>query len=146
MKPILAAWLLCGASAAYSAEPIKVGAVIPFSGGVDRTFIRTYLMAYIAPGTPDGKPNRAVIDATMPAVREQLAVLDKAVAVTGHLVGDRFTFADINLMPMLHRLGQAPEGGAALAEATHLAAYYQRHAVRPSFVRTDPPAGPPRRA
>jgi glutathione S-transferase len=87
-----------------------------------------------------------VIEATMPAVREQLGILDKAVAGTSHLVGDHFTFADINLMPLLHRVGQAPEGAAALAEARHLAAYYRLHAVRPSFVRTDPPAGPPGRA
>jgi glutathione S-transferase len=113
---------------------------------IDRTVIRTYLFAYIAPGTADGKPNRAAIDAVMPALREQVAVLDKAVAKSGHLVGDQFTFADINLMPILHRLQQAPEGAQALADATHLAAYYRRHAARPSFQRTDPPAGPPGRA
>ena len=82
----------------------------------------------------------------MPAVREQIGILDRAVAATGHLVGDRFTFADINLMPILHRLGQAPEGAKTLAAAPHLSAYYERHAARPSFVRADPPAGPPRRA
>src|SRR6185369_2109082 len=78
---------------------------------IDRTLVRTYLFAYIAPGTPDGRPNRTVIDAVMPTVTEQVAVLDKAVAPTGHL-----------------------------------AAYYGRHAARPSFQRTDPPAGPPGRA
>jgi len=113
---------------------------------IDRTLIRTYLFAYIAPGTADGKPNRPAIDAVMPAVREQVAVLDKAVAESGHLVGDQFTFADINLMPILHRLQQAPEGAATLADAGHLAAYYARHSARPSFQRTDPPAGPPGRA
>jgi glutathione S-transferase len=113
---------------------------------VDRTLIRTFLMAYIAPKTADGKPDRAAIEAVMPAVREQLGVLDKAVGKTGHLVGDRFTFADINLLPILHRVGQAPEGAQALAAAKDLSAYYQRHAARPSFRRTDPPAGPPGRA
>ena len=110
---------------------------------IDRTLIRTYLFAYIAPGTPDRTPNPEAIEAVMPAVREQVGVLDKAVAATGHLVGADFTFADINLMPILHRLGQAPEGAAALAEATHLSAYFARHAQRPSFQRTAPPAGPP---
>src|SRR3984885_11232638 len=52
---------------------------------IDRTVIRTYLYAYIAPGTPDGAPNRAAIDAVMPALRQQVAVLDKAVTATGHL-------------------------------------------------------------
>ena len=112
---------------------------------IDRTLIRTYLFAYIAPKTADGRPDRAVIDAVMPAVREQLGVLDKAVAGSGHLVGDQFTFADINLMPILHRVRQAPEGAQALAATTHLALYYDRHAARPSFLRTDPPSGPPGR-
>ena len=82
----------------------------------------------------------------MPAVRERLQILDKAVAGSGYLVGDRFTFADINLWPILYRIRQAPEGAEALAAATHLAAYLDRHAARPSFVRTMPPAGAPRRA
>jgi glutathione S-transferase len=112
---------------------------------IDRTLIRTYLFAYIAPGTADGKPDRTAIKAVMPAVREQLGVLDKAVAGSGHLVVDRFTFADINLMPILHRVRQAPGGAQALAATTHLAAYYDRHAARPSFQRTDPPSGPPGR-
>jgi glutathione S-transferase len=113
---------------------------------MDRTLIRTYLLAYIAPKTSDGKPDREAIEAVMPAVREQLGILDHAVAKAGYLVGDQFTFADINLLPILHRVGQAPEGAKVIAAATHLAAYYERHAARPSFTRTIPPSGPPGRA
>lgn len=113
---------------------------------IDRTLVRTYLLAYIAPGTADGRPDQTRIEAAMPAVHEQVDVLDKAVAGTGHLVGERFSFADINLMPILHRLGQAPEGAEALAAASHLSRYYERHAARPSFTRTSPPPGPPERA
>ena len=113
---------------------------------IDRTLIRTYLYTYIAPRAADAGPDREAIDAVMPAVREQIGVLDKAVAETGYLVGHEFTFADINLLPILYRLGQAPEGAEALAAATHLARYYERHATRPSFARTIPPAGPPGRA
>jgi glutathione S-transferase len=113
---------------------------------IDRTLIRTYLFAYIAPKTSDGAPDREAIEAVMPAVREQLAVLDKAVAGAGHLVGNQFTYADINLLPILYRLRQFPEGAQALAAAPNLAGYYDRHAMRPSFVRTIPPAGAPRRS
>jgi glutathione S-transferase len=112
---------------------------------MDRALIRTYVFAYIVPMMSGGKPDRAAIEAVMPAVREQLGILDSAVAKTGYLAGDRFTFADVNLLPILHRVGQFPEGAEALAAATHLATYYERHAARPSFVRTMPPAGPPRR-
>jgi glutathione S-transferase len=113
---------------------------------MDRTLIRTYLFAYIAPKTADGAPDREAIEEVMPAVREQISVLDEAVAATGHLVEDRFTFADINLMPILHRVQQLPEGVEAMAAAPDLTAYYDRHAARPSFARTAPPAGPPGRA
>jgi glutathione S-transferase len=113
---------------------------------MDRTLIRTYLYAYLAARISGGKPDRAAIDAVLPAVREQIGILDRAVARSGHLVGDLFTYADINLLPMLHRVGQAPEGAAALAAAPHLAAYYERHSARPSFTSTMPPAAPPRRA
>jgi len=111
---------------------------------IDRTLIRTYLFAYIAPKFA-GAPDRRTIEAVMPAVREQIGVLDRAVAGTGYLVGDRFTFADINLLPILHRVRQLPEGAHALAAAPSLASYYDRHAARASFARTEPPAGPPGR-
>ena len=39
-----------------------------------------------------------MINAVTPALREQFAILDRAVAKTGYLVGDQFTFADINLL------------------------------------------------
>jgi glutathione S-transferase len=111
---------------------------------MDRTLIRTYLYAYIAAKARDEKPDRATIEAVLPALCEQLAILDRAVEPTGYLVGNQFTFADINLMPILERVRLAPEGAKALSEARHLAAYYDRHATRPSFVATTPPPGPPR--
>ena len=112
---------------------------------IDPTLIRTYLFAYAAPKTADGKPDSKTIEAVTPAVRLQLGVLDNAVSATGYLVGDQFTLADINLLPILYYVRQLPEGATALAPATHLGRYYDRHATRSSFVRTTPPAGPPRR-
>ncbi|TWT10558.1 glutathione S-transferase family protein [Reyranella sp. CPCC 100927] len=113
---------------------------------MDRTLIRTYVVAYIVPMLAGKEPDRVAIDAVMPALREQVAILNQAVAASGHLVGDQFTFADINLLPILHRVQQFPEGAAAVAAAPNLARYYERHATRPSFQRTDPPPGIPKRA
>jgi glutathione S-transferase len=113
---------------------------------MDHTLIRTYLFAYIAPKTPNGEPDREAIEAVMPALRDQIDVLDKAVARTGYLVGDDITFADLNLIPILHRVQQAPEGAKALADARHLARYYEQHAARPSFRGTMPPPRPPNRS
>ena len=113
---------------------------------MDGTLIRTYLFAYIFPKTADGKPDRKVIEAVTPAVREQVGILDRAVGKTGYLVGDQFTFADINLLPILYYVRQLPEGAEAFAAANHLAAYYDQHAARLSFRSTAPPPGPPRAA
>ena len=107
---------------------------------MDATLVRTYLFAYIFPKTADKSPDRATIDATVPAMKEQIAVLDKAVAKTGYLAGDSYTFADINLMSILYYLKQLPESGATIAESKNLSAYYERNAARPSFKNTIPPA------
>jgi len=113
---------------------------------IDRTLIRTYLFTYIAAKRAGTAPDRKAIEAVMPAVREQIGILDRAVAGSGHLVGDQFTFADVNLLPILYYVRQLPEGAEAFAAGTNLAAYYDRHAARPSFASTMPPEGPPGRA
>jgi glutathione S-transferase len=113
---------------------------------MDQTLIRTYLFCYIFPKTADGKPDRQAIEAVAPELRDQIALLDKAVAKTGNLVGNHLTLADINLMPILYYIRQFPEGGAALAAAKHLSAYYERNAARPAFKNTIPPPPPPRQA
>jgi glutathione S-transferase len=113
---------------------------------MDATLVRTYLLAFAAPKTDDGRPDEKIIDAVTPAVRQQLEVLDRAVAPTGYLAGDQFTLADVNLMPILYYMRLLPEGNVALAPTTNLGRYYESHAARPSFARTAPPPGPPSRA
>jgi glutathione S-transferase len=113
---------------------------------MDSTMIRTYLFAYIFPKTADGQPDRKAIDAVTPALKEELGLLDRAVAKGGYLAGDSFTFADINVMPILFYLQKFPESSAAIAAAKPLAGYYERLAARPSFQNTTPPPPPPRQA
>jgi glutathione S-transferase len=113
---------------------------------MDSCLIRTYLFGYIFPKTADGSPDRKAIDAIAPAVRDQIGILDRAVAKTGHLAGDQFTLADINLMPILFYVRQFPEARDAIAASANLATYYDRHAGRPSFKNTVPPPPPPRQA
>ena len=113
---------------------------------IDTCLVRTYLFCYIFPKTADGSPDRKAIDAVAPTVCDQIGILDRAVAKTGHLAGDQFTLADINVMPILFYVRQFPEGREAIAAAGNLAAYYERHAERPSFKNTTPPPPPPRQA
>jgi glutathione S-transferase len=109
---------------------------------IDRDLVRLYLFAYIFPKTADGKPDRAVIESTSPALRRHIALLDRAVAETGFLAGKRYGFADINLMPILAYIRQFPEAAEALGQAPQLAAFYERNAARASFKNTIPPPPP----
>ena len=113
---------------------------------IDRTMVRTYLFGYIFPKTADGKPDRKVIDEVTPELRQQINLLDKAVAKTGYLAGKQFSFADINVMPILFYVRKFPEGAEAIAAAKNLAAYYDRNAERESFKNTIPPPPPQQQA
>ena len=106
---------------------------------MDGVLVRTYLLNYIFPKGSDGSPDRKTIDAVTPEVIQEIDLLDRAVGKGGFLAGDSFTFADINLLPILAYLKNFPESGSAIAAAKDLSAYYQRHATRPSFERTTPP-------
>lgn len=110
---------------------------------IDQVLVRTYLFAYVFPKTADGKPDRPKIEAIVPTMREHIALLDKAVAKTGYLGGAQYSFADINLMPILAYVRDLPEGGEAIAKSANLAAYFERNAARPAFKNTVPP--PPAR-
>jgi glutathione S-transferase len=111
---------------------------------IDPVMIRAYFLNYLFPKGLDGKPDRKAIEDAVPALQRQMALLDGAVAGTGHLVGDTYTLADMYLMPILFYVRQFPEGGAAMAAAKNVEAYYARHSERPSFKSTTPPPPPSR--
>jgi glutathione S-transferase len=105
---------------------------------MDRTFVRTYIFANFFPKTGDGKPDRPAIEAVLPSLQRELGLLDQAIAKTGYLAGKSYSFADINVMPILYYLQMLPEGAEAIGKLPHLAAYYERNAARPSFKNTIP--------
>jgi glutathione S-transferase len=111
---------------------------------IDPLLVRQYLTAYFFPGTPDGGPNRVVIDAVLPKMAAHMALLDRAVAKTGHLVGEAFTLADINLLPILFYIDKLPESRTMLRQAKNLDAYYKHHLERASLKETTPPPFPGR--
>lgn len=111
---------------------------------IDPLLVRRYLLSYFFPGTPDGRPDRRRIDQLLPDMEAHFAVLGRAVAGTGHLVGDIFTLADINLLPILFYLDKAPESREMLRGSAHLDAYFRRHLERASVSDTIPPPFPGR--
>jgi glutathione S-transferase len=118
---------------------------------IDPVWVRQYLRAYVFPKTPDGSPERDTIDAALPKMEQQFAVMDRAVAKTGHLVGDTFTLADMNFIPTLFYMGTRPESSALLARMPALKRYLGSHMARKSVQATTPTwmpgqAGPARAA
>jgi glutathione S-transferase len=113
---------------------------------IDPLLVREYLRAHFFPGTPDGSPDRAAIEAALPKMEQHFAVLDRAVAKTGHLVGDTFTLADINLLPILYYMTKMPESSAMLQRSANLRSYFDRHMSRPSAKEATPPPFPGRQS
>jgi hypothetical protein len=76
------------------------------------------------------------------ALFASIATMERAVAQTGHLVGDTFTLADMNLMPILYYMNKFPESSALLAACPKLKAYFERHAGRKSVQDSMPQSQP----
>lgn len=113
------------------------------STNVDFALLRQYMRGYIFPGTPDGSPNRTLIDAALPGMQKTLAVVERAIS-SGHLVGNGFTMADAYLTPILYYMTKAPESGAVVKGSKSLSSYVERHMARPSIRDTVPPPFPSR--
>jgi len=111
---------------------------------VDPLWVRRYIASYFFPGTPDGSPNRPVIDAALPLMEKQFPVIDRAVAQTGYLGGPAFSLADMYLTPILYYMGKFPESGALLRQSANLAAYLDRQLLRKSVAETVPQSLPGR--
>lgn len=124
-------------------DPVKAALtdqwVSAVTTSVDRLLMRQYVLKHATPGTPDGKPDRAAIDAALSLMPKQFAMLDRAVSPTGHLVGDAFTLADAYLVPILFFMTKLPESAEMLAGAKNLRRYFDLHAGRPSLRQTAPP-------
>src|SRR5256714_14515999 len=82
----------------------------------DRLMMRQYVVGYAFPKEP-GKPDMAAIGEAAEKMKPQIAVLDRTVAATGHLVGDSLTLADINILPMLFYVNPVDAGKTMLGTA-----------------------------
>jgi glutathione S-transferase len=128
------------------ADPIKAAQVEQWvsiiNTHLDPVWIRQYVGAgYLFPGTPDKSPNRTAIDAALAKMQQQFPVMDAAVK-SGHLVGDTFTLADMNFMPILFYMNKFPESSALLATSPNLKAYFERHIARKSVQDAIPQSAP----
>lgn len=105
---------------------------------VDRWIMREFVVPSVFFDKAKG-PDTARIAAALPEIDKCCKALDGAVAQTGHLVGSRLTYADMNVIPMLSTLLNFPAGKDILAKYSSLSAYVARLADLPSFKNTAPP-------
>lgn len=97
-----------------------------------------YMRANAFPQAERGRDERQVAD-QIASLRRQIEILERTVAVTGHLTGQTFTLADMYLMPLLGYWITFPESRTMMVEAAHLSLYYATHSLRNSFINTTPP-------
>ena len=105
-----------------------------------QVFIRGYVIPYVFPKGPGGKPDRSVIEGSLPAMREYLAVLDKAYGSNYYLAGTACTMADLMLAPILSYVQSLPEGKDLLPAAPNVRRAHAVMSERPSFKATQPQA------
>jgi glutathione S-transferase len=120
-------------------EPVAAARVEQWVSLVNTALDPTLLRGYVRPYLMSATPDRAVIDAILPAVTRALDIIAAGVAENGFLVGDGFTYADANIVPLLLYLTRTPEAGAMIEASGALKAAMAMHAARPSVIATVPP-------
>jgi glutathione S-transferase len=105
---------------------------------LDPLWLRQYYAAYVLAVRGNGVVNRSMIDAAIPKMEPQFAIVDRAVAETGYLAGDSFTLADAYLTPILFYMNAVPESAALMAKTSHLRPYLERQMARPSVQQAKP--------
>lgn len=85
-----------------------------FNAYLDKPMVRDYVLPYLFPSGPEGKPDRAKIEAAVPAIRKGLATLEAGYGGRDYLAGETLSLADIILAPAIAGLGLFPEGADLL--------------------------------
>jgi glutathione S-transferase len=100
--------------------------------------VRRYVLQYVFPKGPEGKPDRSVIDPALKDIAKQLTILDSAYGEKNLLAGVNVSFADLLLAPILAYVGAMPEGEALMKAAPNVARAHAAMRERASFGETEP--------
>jgi glutathione S-transferase len=105
------------------------------------TMVKRCILQYVFPKGDDGRPDRTIIDAAAKEMPAQLAALERAYARGDFLAGERVSFADLFVAPILAAFEQTPEGARLLADMPNIQRAQATLRQRPSFTSTDPARG-----
>ncbi|HEX9790964.1 MAG TPA: glutathione S-transferase family protein [Kiloniellales bacterium] len=87
----------------------------------------------------DRPTDEATIAAALPQAREQLDVLNDALAENQYLAGNWLTLADLAVFPEIHYVMITPRTADLVPPNKHLHRWYQEMLARPSVQSTEPP-------
>jgi glutathione S-transferase len=104
-----------------------------FNSYADAPIVRRYVLQYFFPRGADGKPDREIIEAALPEIRNLFGVLDKAYGANDYLVDNKISLPDILLAPALNYVGMFPEGKELLEQHPNVKRAREAFAARPSF-------------
>jgi glutathione S-transferase len=103
------------------------------------TMVRRYVLQYVIPRGPEGKPDRGVIDPALAEIEGHLRVLEQAYGGRDYLVGNTLCMADLFLAPILACVEAMPEGAQLLAACPNVRRGQAAVRERASFKATEPP-------
>jgi glutathione S-transferase len=104
-----------------------------FNAYLDKPFVRDYVLSYLFPSGPEGKPDRARIEGAVPAIRKGLAALEAAYADRDYLAGEALSLADIIIAPAIASVGLFPEGADLLGASPNVRRAHAAMAARESW-------------
>lgn len=105
---------------------------------VDRWIMRECVVPSVFFDKSKG-PDTAKINAALPEIEACAKVLDAALTKSPYLTGDKLTFADLNVVPMVVTGMGIPAGKEVLSKHKALMAYIEKVTERPSYKNTAPP-------
>jgi glutathione S-transferase len=102
---------------------------------VDRWLIREFAVPSAFFDKTKG-PDTAKIAAALPKIEKCTSALDEAVAATGYLVGNRLTYADCSVIPMLATAFNFPQGKEIIGRYNNLSANIAKLSDRSSYKKS----------
>ena len=109
---------------------------IGFSGY--RNLVVNYLFHYVFPKGADGAPDRAAVEAGLPAMKRELEILEGGLEHGTYFCGEEPTMPDLLLVPILEYMRRRPESGHEMARLPRLSRLMAAFEQRESYGRTIP--------
>lgn len=97
------------------------------------SLVRGYVLKYVIPSFKGEAPNRAEIEAGLPALERDLGRLDAAYRNKSFIAGDALSLADLFVAPILASVSAFPEGKQAIGKTENLGRILGAFAGRKSF-------------